>query len=102
MGRRFRQHNYRYLRQLIQQSLEDCPGFATHVEVDGKISRLAGGFWHENYWFCIQGRGLPAARAEQAYVLRLLDQREDWRSGSEPRDRLVVSLRQACKTFLAA
>jgi len=89
MGRRFQQHNYRYLRHLIQQSLEDSPGFGTHVEVDGKISRLDDGLWHENYWFSIQGRGLPAARTKQAYVLRLLNQCEDSRSGSEPRDRLV-------------
>jgi thiamine kinase-like enzyme len=89
MGRRFHRHNYHYLRHLIQQSLADRPGFGARVEVDGKISRLADGLWHKNYWFWIQGRGLPAARAEHAYVLRLLDQREDWQSGPEPRDRLV-------------
>ncbi len=89
MERRFHRHDYRDLRHLIQQSLEDCPGFGERVEVDGKISRLADGLWHKNYWFWIQGQGLPAARAEHAFVLRLLDQGEDWQSGPEPRDRLV-------------
>ncbi|MHB8900668.1 MAG: phosphotransferase family protein [Thermoguttaceae bacterium] len=32
---------------------------------------------------------MPAARTEHAYVLRLLDQREDWQLGPGPRDRLV-------------
>ena len=89
MGRRFHRQNWRHLRYLIQRSLENCPGFGAHVEVDGKISSLADGLWHKNYWFWIQGRGLPAARAEHAYVLQLLDQRYDWQLGREPGDRLM-------------
>ena len=89
MGRRFHRDNYRYLRLLIQRSLADCPGFGPHVDVDGKISHIGEGLWHKNYWFWVQGPKLPAARAENAYVLRLLDQREDWQLGPEPRDRLV-------------
>jgi thiamine kinase-like enzyme len=74
---------------LIQQSLEGCPGFGDRVEVEAKISRIAEGLWHENYRFWIRGRNLPAAVAEQAYFLRLLERRHDWQAGREPRDRLV-------------
>jgi len=77
------------LRSLIQRSLEDCPGFSARVEVEGKINRIAEGLWHENHWFWIQGRSLPAARAEHAYILRLLERRHDWQAGREPLDRLV-------------
>jgi len=89
MARRSRRHSYREVRDLIQWSIEDCPGFGSRVEVDGKINRITEGIWHDNYWFWIRGRDLPAAQAEQAYLLRLLDQREDWQEGPEPRERLV-------------
>ena len=89
MARRWRRYSYDYLRRLIQRSLEDCPGFGGRVEVEGKINRIAEGLWHENYRFSIQGPDLPVAQTEQAYILRLLEQRHDWQTGSEPRDRLV-------------
>jgi len=89
MARRSSRHSYDYLRYLIQQSLADCPGFGARVEVEGTINRIADGLWHENYRFWIRGRNLPAAIAEQAYFLRLLERRYDWQAGSEPRDRLV-------------
>ena len=89
MARRWRRHSYDYLRCLIQQSLEDCPGFGGCVEVEGKINRIAEGLWHDNYWFWIQGRDLSAAQTEHAYILRLLERRYDWQEGPEPRDRLV-------------
>ena len=89
MARRSHRHNYGYLRSLIQRSLEDCPGFSACIEVRGKINRIAEGLWHENYTFWIQGRSLPAARAEHAYILRLLERRHDWQAGREPLDRLV-------------
>jgi thiamine kinase-like enzyme len=89
MARRSYRHSYDYLRHLIQQSLEDCPGFGGCVEVDGKINRIADGLWHDNYRFWIQGRDLPVARTEQAYILRLLEQRFDWQEGPEPLDRLM-------------
>ncbi|MFC1596327.1 hypothetical protein ACFL5Q_00075 [Planctomycetota bacterium] len=72
----------RHLRYLIQRSLEDCPGFGARVEIQGTVNRIAEGLWHENYWFWIQGRNLPAARAEQAYILRLLERRYDWQASS--------------------
>jgi hypothetical protein len=74
---------------LIQWSLEDCPGFGSRVEVDGKLNRIAEGIWHDNYWFWIRRRDLPAAQAEQAYVLRLLEQHENWQEQAESRERLV-------------
>ena len=89
MVHRSRQHSYRDLRSLIQRSFEDIPGFGDGVEVEGKINRIAEGIWHDNYWFFIQGRDLTAARTEQAYVLRLLQQQYDWQRGPESRDRLV-------------
>lgn len=89
MVRRSRQYSYRDVRNLIRWALDDCPGFGSRVEVDGKLNRIAEGIWHDNYWFWIRGQDLPAARAEQAYVLRLLEQHEDWQEGPEPRERLV-------------
>lgn len=89
MARRSSRNSYDYLRYLIQQSLADCPGFGARVEVEGTINRIADGLWHENYRFWIRGRNLPAAIAEQAYFLRLLERRYDWQAGSEPRDRLL-------------
>jgi len=77
------------VRDLIRWSLEDCPAFGAGVEVEGKLNRIAEGIWHENYWFWIRGRGLSADQANQAYVLRLLDQREDWQKGPEPHARLM-------------
>lgn len=86
-----RSHRYSYhdMRDFIRLSLEDCPGFGSHVEVDGKVNRIAEGIWHDNYWFWIRGRDLSAAQAEQAYVLRLLGQREDWQAEPGPRERLM-------------
>jgi len=72
---------------LIEQSLEACPGFGARVE--GKIERITGGLWHENYRFWIQGRNPSAAHAEQGYILRLVEQRYDWQTGPEPRERLL-------------
>ena len=43
MARRPRQYSYNELRDLIRWSLEDCPGFGGHVEVDGKVNRIAEG-----------------------------------------------------------
>lgn len=84
-----RRYGYGEVRDLIQKSLGDCPGFGSRVEVDGKISRIDQGIWHDNYWFWIKGRDVPADRKEQAYVLRLLDQRDDWQQGPKPRERLL-------------
>jgi len=89
MVRGSRRNSYRDLQDLIRWSLEGCPGFGSGVQVDGKLNRIAEGMWHDNYWFWIQGRDLPAAKTEQAYILRLLDQREDWQQGPEPLERLV-------------
>lgn len=89
MASRLRRYSYGELRHVIQQSLGNCPGFGSRVEVDGKISRIDQGIWHDNYWFWIKGRDVPADRREQAYVLRLLDQREDWQQGPESRERLL-------------
>ena len=69
MVRRSRRHSHRDLRSLIQRSFEDIPDFGDRVDVHGKINRIAEGIWHDNHWFFIQGRDLPAARTEQAYVL---------------------------------
>ena len=89
MARRSRHYSYREVRDLIRWSLEDCPKFGTCVEVDGKLNRIAEGIWHDNYWFWIRGPNLPASQTEQAYILRLLEQHEDWQQGPEPRDRLM-------------
>jgi len=89
MTRRRRRLNYDHLRYLIQHSLDDCPEFGGRVEVAGKINRIAEGIWHDNYWFRVQGRNLPAARSDQAFILRLLERRYDWQQGPEPRERLV-------------
>ena len=89
MARRSRRYSYSDLQDLIRWSLDDCPGFGSRVEVDGKINRIAEGIWHDNYWFWIRGRDLPDAQTAQAYVLRLLEQREDWQEGPEPHDRLI-------------
>jgi len=86
---RYPRPSFSHLRHLIGRSLEGCPGFGSPVEVEGKIQRIAEGIWHDNYVFSIRGRGLPKARAERAYILRLLDQRYDWQSGPEPRERLL-------------
>ena len=89
MARRLRRYSYSDLRDLIRWSLEDCPGFGSRVEIDGKLNRIAEGIWHDNYWFWIQSPNLPAAQTEQAYILRVLEQHEDWQQGPEPRDRLM-------------
>ena len=89
MARRLRRYSYSDLRDLIRWSLEDCPGFGSRVEIDGKLNRIAEGIWHDNYWFWIHSPNLPAAQTEQAYILRVLEQHEDWQQGPEPRDRLI-------------
>ena len=89
MVRHSHRYSYRELRYLIQRSSEDCAGFGSRVEVDGKINRIAEGLWHDNYWFWIRGPDAPAPQAEQAYILRILQQREDWQEGPEPRRRLI-------------
>ena len=89
MARRSYRRSYDHLRHLIQRSLEDCSGLGGRAEVEGKINRIAEGLWHDNYWFWIRGRNLPAARTEHAYILRLLERRYDWQEGPEPRDRLM-------------
>lgn len=89
MVRHSRRYTYTDLRYLIQETLEGCPEFGHRVEVDGKINRIAEGLWHDNYWFWIRGPGLSAAQTGQAYVLRLLDQEEDWQAGPEPKARLI-------------
>jgi hypothetical protein len=88
MTRRRRGPNYGYLRCLIQESLRDHPEFGKQVEVDGKISRLGEGLWHDNYSFWIKGQGLPTTRTKRAYILRLLEQRYEWQAGPEPLERL--------------
>ena len=89
MAQRSRGYSYRDVRDLIRWSLEDCPGFGTGIEIEGKLNRIAEGIWHENYWFWIRGRGLSTDQADQAYVLRILEQSEDWQKGPEPRERLI-------------
>lgn len=89
MHRRSSGYSYRDVRDLIRWSLEGCPRFGTGIEVEGKLNRIAEGIWHENYWFWIRGRDLSADQANQAYFLRLLEQREDWQKGPEPRERLM-------------
>ena len=88
MARRSRGYSLRDVRDLIRWSFEDCPGFGTHVEVEGKLNRIAEGIWHDNYWFWIRGPDLSPDQANQAYILRLLEQREEWQKGPEPRERL--------------
>ena len=87
MTRRRSRCNYGDLRHLIQRSLQARPGFEARVE--GKIDRIPGGLWHENYRFWIQGRSPSGAHAEHVYILRLLDQRHDWQAGPVPRERLL-------------
>ena len=87
MTRRRSRDNYGDLRHLIQRSLQARPGFEARVE--GKIERIPGGLWHENYRFWIQGRSPSGAHAEHGYILRLLEQRHDWQAGPEPRERLL-------------
>lgn len=82
MDRRSHRSSYGDLKQLIQRSLESCPGFPSRIEIDGKLNRLDTGLWHENYWFRIRAR-------PNAYILRLLDESEDWQQGPERRDRLI-------------
>jgi len=82
-------YSYGYLRELIRRSLEGCSEFAGRVEVDGKIERVPEGLWHENYWFWMRDLEASDAQSEIPYFLRLLDQREDWQKGSEPRDRML-------------
>ena len=90
MVRRSHQYSYIDLRGLVRQSLETCPDFAgKSVEVDGKINNISEGMWHENYWFWLRGQELTPAQSEQAYILRILDQREDWQRGPGPHDRLI-------------
>ena len=81
--------SYRELRYLISWSLEDCPEFDGHVEVDGKINRIDEGIWHNNYCFWIRGRALPKSKTDRPYILRLLDQSQDWQQGPAPLDRLI-------------
>ena len=87
MTRRRSRHDYGDLRYVIERSLQACPGFAARVA--GKIERIPGGLWHENYRFWIQGRSPSGPHAEQGYILRLLEQRHDWQAGPEPRERLL-------------
>jgi hypothetical protein len=87
MTRRCSRYNYGALRYLIERSLHIRFGFAARVE--SKIEHLARGLWHENFWFWIQGGSPSSARAEQGYILRLLEQRHDWQAGSEPLERLL-------------
>ncbi|REJ96896.1 MAG: hypothetical protein DWQ34_03135 [Planctomycetota bacterium] len=82
MDRRSHRRSYSDLRHLIQRSLEGCSGFGSRIELDGKLDRMAEGLWHENYWFRVRAR-------PDAYILRLLDESEDWQQGPEPRDRLI-------------
>jgi hypothetical protein len=89
MAPRSRRYSYGKLRDLIQWSLKDCPGFGRRVEVDGKLNRIDEGIWHDNYWFWLRGPDLPATRTKQTYILRLLEQREDWQRGPEPSERLL-------------
>ncbi len=89
MARYSRRYSYSALRDLICWSLADCPGFGSGVEVDGKLNRISDGIWHDNYWFRIRGRNLPTSRTDQAYILRILEQHEDWQQGPEPHDRLM-------------
>jgi aminoglycoside phosphotransferase (APT) family kinase protein len=89
MSGRSCRYSYSDLRDLIRSSLENCPGFGSRVDVDGKLNRIAEGIWHDIYWFWIRGRDLPSAQTEQAYVLRLLEQHEDWQEGPQPRGRLI-------------
>lgn len=89
MTRHSRVYGFRDVRDLIRWSFEDCPGFGTHIEVEGKLNRIPDGIWYDNYWFWIRGRGLSPDLANQAYVLRLLEQREEWQKGPEPRERLM-------------
>ena len=84
-----RRYSFGELRELIRRALSDCPGFGRCVDVDGKIRHIDQGIWHFNYWFWIRGRDVPAGRSEQAYILRILDQREDWQQGPDARDRLL-------------
>jgi aminoglycoside phosphotransferase (APT) family kinase protein len=87
MTRRRSRYNYGDLRHLIQRSLQARSGSAARVE--GKIERMPRGLWHENYWFWVQERSPSGARAEQGYVLRLLEQRHNWQAGPEPHERLL-------------
>lgn len=89
MARRSRRYSYSELRRLIQWSLKDCPGISGHIEVDGKLNRIGEGIWHDNYWFWIEAANLPLARKQQSYILRILEQREDWQQGPEPFERLT-------------
>lgn len=88
MVRRSRRYPHRDLSGLIQRSLADCAEFGPGVEVDGKPQRVPDGLWHDNYRFHVRGAGLPSPITEQAYFLRLLDQREEWQAGPEPTERL--------------
>ena len=87
MTRRRSRDNYGDLRHLIERSLHARSGFAAGIE--GKIERIQGGLWHENYKFWIQDRSPSVAHAEHGYILRLLQQRHDWQAGPEPRERLL-------------
>jgi aminoglycoside phosphotransferase len=89
MAQRSRGYSYRDVRDLIRWSLDGCPGFGTCVDVEGKLTRIDEGIWHHNFWFWVRGENLSAGRADQAYVLRLLDQRQDWQTGPVPRERLL-------------
>lgn len=60
MARRSSPLNYGYLRRLIEQSLEACPGFEARIE--GKIEPIAGGLWHENYRTISFGRCIDVRR----------------------------------------
>ncbi|MCD0458599.1 phosphotransferase family protein [Roseiconus lacunae] len=84
-----RKHNDRDLHRLIQQSLQEIPDFENRVEVVGRINKIHQGIWHDNYCFFIRSQNLPVGQNEQAYVLRLLQQRYKWQQGSQSRDRLV-------------
>ena len=87
MNRRRHRPNYSHLHCLIQDSLRVHPEFGNQVEVDGKISRIGDGLWHDNYRFWIKGSGLPATRTEETYILRLLKQCDEWHEGPESLER---------------
>ena len=56
MPRRWSEHHYGYLQHLIEQSLAGVAGFGSRAE--GRIVRIAGGLWHQNYAFWTKGRCL--------------------------------------------
>jgi len=89
MPRRFHRISFDALHRLIETAFRDFGCFGGGVSVDGKINRLGQGLWHDNYWFWITGKNVPAEWTERAYVLRLLAQTYEWQKGPEPLQRLL-------------